>query len=84
MKKWHIAIDTYRVEKDDYQTLDNEDIWTISPDEDSTGWKNDSNQPGYGLPKDVARWIVDTLNGAGGVPEWMQKKYNTSRLWESK
>lgn len=84
MKKWHMTIDDYRVNKDDYQYLDKRNTWTISPRENTTGWQNDSNQEGYGLPKDVARWIVDTLNAAGGIPKWMQEKYNGHFLWEER
>lgn len=38
------------------------DNWTISPTEGLCGWETDSGQDGYGLPKNIAEWIVHILN----------------------
>lgn len=82
---WHVVRDVHPLEKaDDAKYDDSEDVWTISPDPDRTGWQNDCNQPGYGLPKDVAEWIANTLNASGGVPKWMQNKYRLEQIWDLK
>lgn len=39
-----------------------EDIWTLSFDENEIGWENDCDQRGYGLKKEIAQIIADAYN----------------------
>ncbi len=36
--------------------------YTISTRTDVCGWETDSGQCGYGLPREVAEWMVECLN----------------------
>lgn len=48
--------------------------WTITTDPEIEGWKTDSGYEGYGLPKELAEWIVDILNESGKIPPYFRKK----------
>lgn len=37
-------------------------VWTISSSPEEEGWKTDSGQYGYGLPREIAERIVEVLN----------------------
>ena len=54
--KWEIHLD--REESDD-------EAYSITLNKEYGGWNTDSGYPGYGLPKELAEWICQTLNDHG-------------------
>ena len=44
---------------------DGEQRYSITLKENVPGWRTDSGYVGYGLPKELAQWICDTLNKHG-------------------
>ncbi len=58
-KKWFVV-------KDSAASEGSEENYTISLDPKREGWETDSGAVGYGLPKEVAEWIVDVLNSTRG------------------
>ena len=65
-KKWYIV--------GDEDARDKEDVWTISVDPEHAGWETGGSE-GYGLPKEVAEWIVDVLNSTRGDIGWYMDKW---------
>lgn len=37
-------------------------VWSVSPDQTSTGWDTDSGCDGYGLPFEYAKFLCDAAN----------------------
>lgn len=66
--KWQIHQDR---EKDDPEI----DSYTITLDGYCGGWNTDSGYNGYGLPKDLAQWICDTLNNSTVQVPYVMDKY---------
>ncbi len=71
---WHIHLDR---EDDDY--IDNRFSLTLNKNE--PGWNTDSGYVGYGLPKDLAQWICDTLNKS---PHECPYKMDEYGMWSKK
>lgn len=55
--------------------------YTITLNENYTGWNTDSGYDGYGLPKELAEWICETLNTYGKDCPFTMCKYG---IWERK
>ena len=41
-----------------------DDTWTVSAEPDLEGWETDSGYPGYGLPEDIAKALVEVVNAS--------------------
>ena len=58
--KWYIHL--AREEDIEYE---NECRYSITLNPKESGWHTDGGYQGYGLPKELAQWICDTLNTHG-------------------
>lgn len=58
--KWYVHLD--REESKEYES---EHRYSITMEPGHEGWHTDSGYQGYGLPKELAQWICDTLNEHG-------------------
>lgn len=58
--KWYVHLD-----RDDRKEYEKEPRYSITTDIETSGWRTDSGYEGYGLPKELAQWICDTLNKHG-------------------
>lgn len=55
MNKWVIHLDREEADPDNA-------CWSISLNANQPGWYTDRGYQDYGLPKELAQWICDTLN----------------------
>ena len=70
MTKWQIHQD---------REATNEEIssFTLTLNKEHQGWNTDSGYEGYGLPKELAQWICDTLNKHGKDCPYKMEKYGS-------
>lgn len=57
---WHVHLDC-----EEGPEYENDHKYTITQNPKEPGWRTDSGYDGYGLPKQLAQWICDTLNEHG-------------------
>lgn len=69
--KWNIYIDR----EQEYEG----DRYSITLNKEYPGWNTDSGYEGYGLPKELAQWICDTLNNHGNDCKYHMDNYGN---WE--
>ena len=55
--------------RDRYTNDERDNVWTVSPDPNETGWETDSGFPGYGLSKADAEYICRAVNSHEGLVE---------------
>ncbi len=53
--------------RDRYTNDERDNVWTVSPDPNETGWETDSGFPGYGLSKADAEYICRAVNSHEGL-----------------
>ncbi|MCY9769436.1 hypothetical protein M5X06_21855 [Paenibacillus alvei] len=51
----------------------NDNIWTLSPQQDTEGWETDGGEPGYGLYPEVAEYYATCINGYPKALEEIQR-----------
>jgi len=50
-----------------------DNVWTLSPQQDTEGWETDGGEPGYGLYPEVAEYYAACINGYPQVIEQIQR-----------
>jgi hypothetical protein len=58
---WYVTVEEAGVSTR-YPANPEDKIWTVSQVPDATGWNNDVNQNGYGMPKAAAQFLADAAN----------------------
>ena len=69
--KWHIHTEF---------EIEGRHNYTITTNPEFSGWNTDSGYEGYGLPKEVASFIVEVLNFLNATSRWE----NTTLGWKLK
>ncbi|MCY9758999.1 hypothetical protein M5X06_28245 [Paenibacillus alvei] len=51
----------------------NDNVWTLSPQQEEEGWETDGGEPGYGLYPEVAAFYAACINGYPKAIEQIQQ-----------
>lgn len=51
----------------------NDNVWTLSPQQETEGWETDGGEPGYGLYPEVAEYYAACINGYPKAIEQIQQ-----------